>query len=130
MIHLKKIIALTGLTGLYELIHAKSDGYIVKPLGATEPVFISSRKHPCAQIENIEVYTTEKNILLKDLFIAMKASAETLPNSNDLIAIKSYFKTVYPILDFERIYNNDFKKMIKWFHLIQENNIELAEPNV
>jgi hypothetical protein len=39
--------------------------------------------------------------------------------------LKAYFEKVYPDLDFERVYNSDMKKMVKWFHIIDKNKIEI-----
>ncbi|HSN07696.1 MAG TPA: hypothetical protein VLS85_01600, partial [Hanamia sp.] len=32
---------------------------------------------------------------------------------------------VYPDLDFDRVYVSDMKKMIKWFHIIDKNKIDI-----
>jgi hypothetical protein len=56
----------------------------------------------------------------------MKESQETLPASKaDGKEIKSYFEKVYPDMDFERVYGSDMKKMIKWFEILNNNNIEI-----
>ena len=39
--------------------------------------------------------------------------------------IKAYFEKVYPEMDFERVYGSDMKKMIKWFAVLNANNIEI-----
>jgi hypothetical protein len=48
-----------------------------------------------------------------------------LPDEKDSKAIQSYFKKVYPDLDFERVYASDMKKMVKWFAIIKEKGIEI-----
>ena len=56
----------------------------------------------------------------------MKKSKEKIPDAKaDVKALKAYFEKVYPDLDFERVYASDMKKMIKWFHIIEKNNIEI-----
>jgi len=125
-----KIIAVTGLPGLYELISSKSDGAIVRSLDDKTTRFVSSRIHNFSHLESIEIYTVRENVNLVDVLKAMEASPEKLPDEKDNAALKSYFTKVYPELDFARVYSSDLKKMIKWFVVLKANDIEikLTEP--
>jgi len=114
-----KIVAITGLTGLYELLNSKTDGAIVRSLDDNSTKFVASRVHNFSHLESIEVYTVKENINLVELFSIMEQSTETVPDSKDSKAVKSYFQTVYPDMDFERVYISDMKKMIKWYELLQ-----------
>ena len=125
-----KIIAVTGLPGLYELLSSKTDGAIVRSLDDRSTRFVSSRIHNFSHLESIEVYTVRDNVNLVDVLKAMEASAEKLPDEKDNAALKNYFSKVYPDLDFDRVYSSDLKKMVKWFQVLKSNNIEikLSEP--
>lgn len=125
-----KIIAVTGLPGLYELLSSKSDGAIVRSLDDKSTRFVASRVHNFSHLESIEVYTVRDNVNLVDILKAMEASTEKLPDEKDGAALKAYFSKVYPDLDFDRVYSSDLKKMVKWFNVLQSNNIEikLSEP--
>jgi hypothetical protein len=125
-----KIIAVTGLPGLYELLSSKTDGAIVRSLDDKSTRFVSSRIHNFSHLESIEVYTVRDNVNLVDVLKAMEASAEKLPDEKDNSALKAYFGKVYPDLDFDRVYTSDLKKMVKWFSVLRSNNIEikLSEP--
>ena len=120
-----KLISVTGMPGLYELISSKADGAIVRSLQDQSTRFASTRQHSFSQLESIEVYTIRENVNLSDIFLAMKASKEALPDEKDAKAIKSYFQKVYPDMDFERVYASDMKKMIRWFAIIQDKGIEI-----
>ncbi|HLL43068.1 MAG TPA: hypothetical protein VK369_08020, partial [Segetibacter sp.] len=74
--------------------------------------------------ESIEVYTVRDNVNLVEVFTAMKNSDEPLPSDKDNAAVKAYFLKVYPDIDFERVYASDMKKMVKWFSVLQANNVE------
>ena len=87
--------------------------------------FVSSRIHNFSHLESIEVYTTKDNVNLSEVFIAMKASTEKLPDSNDVKKVKAYFGKVYADMDFERVYTSDMKKMVKWFEVLVKNDIEI-----
>jgi Domain of unknown function (DUF5606) len=125
-----KIIAVTGLPGLYELLSSKADGAIVRSLDDKATRFVASRSHNFSHLETIEVYTVRDNVNLVDILKAMEASGEKLPDEKDNAALKAYFGKVYPDLDFDRVYSSDLKKMVKWFGVLKSNNIEikLSEP--
>jgi hypothetical protein len=125
-----KIIAVTGLPGLYELLSSKSDGAIVRSLDDKTTRFVSSRIHNFSHLESIEVYTVRDNVNLADILKAMEAGTDKLPDDKDAGALKNYFTKVYPDLDFTRVYSSDLKKMVKWFAVLKANNIEikLSEP--
>jgi len=125
-----KIIAVTGMPGLYELLSSKSDGAIVRSLDDKSTRFVASRSHNFSHLESIEVYTVRDNVNLVDVLKAMEASPEKLPDEKDNAALKAYFTKVYPDLDFSRVYSSDLKKMVKWFAVLKSNDIEikLTEP--
>ncbi|MDE3185394.1 MAG: DUF5606 domain-containing protein [Bacteroidota bacterium] len=121
-----KLVSVTGLPGLFELLSSKSDGAVVRSLEDNITKFVSSRQHNFSHLESIEVYTTKDNTTLAELFEAMKESKEKVPEANaDGKILKAYFEKVYPDLDFDRVYVSDMKKMIKWFHIIDKNKIDI-----
>jgi hypothetical protein len=120
-----KVIAVTGLPGLYELLSSKSDGAIVRALDDKTTRFVSSRIHNFSHLESIEVYTIRDNVNLVDILKAMETSTEKLPDEKDNAALKAYFGKVFPDLDFDRVYSSDLKKMVKWFTVLKANNIEI-----
>lgn len=121
-----KLVSVTGIGGLFELISSKTDSGIVRSLEDNSTKFVSTRIHSFSHLESIEVYTVKDNVNLADIFIAMKSSKEVLPDAKaDAKAIRAYFEKVYPDMDFERVYGSDLKKMVKWFDILAKNNIEI-----
>lgn len=124
-----KIISVTGLGGLYELVTSKADGAVVRSLDDKTTKFVSSRVHNFSHLESIEVYTTKNNTVLADVFKCIRESKEPLPDEKaDGKTLKSYFEKVYPDLDFERVYASDMKKIISWYGILTKNNIDIKEP--
>lgn len=119
-----KLISVTGLNGLFELVGSKTDGAIVRSLDDKTTKFVSSRVHNFSHLESIEVYTVRDNVNLVEVFQAMGKSKLALPSDKDAAAVKAYFEKVYPDMDFARVYSSDMKKMIKWYSVIKANNIE------
>jgi Domain of unknown function (DUF5606) len=124
-----KLVAVTGLPGLYELINSKTDGAIVRSLDDKSTRFIASRTHNFSHLESIEVFTAGDNVNLATIFFAMDKAGGSLPDTKDESAVKKYFQKTYPDLDFERVYNSDLKKMVKWFDVLKKNNIEIKLPS-
>ena len=120
-----KLVSVTGLPGLFELVASKNDGAIVRSLDDKNTKFVSSRVHNFSHLESIEVYTEGDNVNLVDVFHAMQNSSEALPAEKDASAIKKYFEKVYPTMDFDRVYTSDMKKMVKWFYLLKNSGIEI-----
>jgi hypothetical protein len=120
-----KMISVTGLTGLFELVSSKNDGAIVKSLEDGTTRFVSSRVHQFSHLESIEIYTLRDNVNLVEIFQAMNQSAESLPDAKDTKALRGYFEKVFPEMDFERVYTSDMKKMVKWFVILKAKNVEL-----
>ncbi|GDX43213.1 MAG: DUF5606 domain-containing protein [Bacteroidota bacterium] len=120
-----KLVSITGFSGLFELLSSKTDGAIVKSLEDQSTKFVSSRIHQFSHLESIEIYTSDENVNLVDVFQAIKNAEKTLPSEKDDKAIKAYFKEVYPTMDFERVYTSDMKKMIKWYNAISKHGIEI-----
>lgn len=120
-----KLVAVTGIPGLHELVSSKNDGAIVRSLEDGTTRFASSRVHNFSHLESIEIYTTGDNVNLVEIFYAMEKAGSTLPDTKDNAAIKKYFEGTYPDLDFERVYTSDLKKMLRWFDILKKNNVEI-----
>lgn len=124
-----KLISVSGMSGLFELVTSKNDGAIAKSLENNNTQFISSRAHQFSHLESIEVYTTHDNVFLAEVFIAMGKSKDALPNEKDPKAVSAYFKKVFPKMDFDRVYGSDMKKMVKWYAQLKQHNVEPTLPS-
>lgn len=120
-----KILSISGMPGLFELVNNRTDGGIVKSLQDGIVKFVSVRSNTFSQLESIEIFTIRENVNLSEVFLAMEKSEEPLPLEKDPKAVKNYFEIVYPDIDFERVYYSDMKKMVKWFGILKKNNIEI-----
>lgn len=125
-----KIVSVSGLSGLFELISSKSDGAVVRSIDDNTTKFVSTRQHNFSHLESIEVFTVKENTNLSELFEAMQKSKEKLPDAKaDNKTLKAYFEKVYPDLDFEKVYASDMKKMVRWFDILKKNKIEIKSKS-
>ena len=117
-----KLVAVTGLSGLFELVSSKADGGIVRSLEDKSTKFVSNRLHAFSHLESIEVFTMEDNVNLVEVFEAMNTSKEKMPDAKaDAKEIQAYSTKTFPKMDLERVYGSDMKKMIKWFDILKKN---------
>ena len=119
-----KLISISGMSGLFEVLGSKTDGAIVRSLEDKTTKFVSSRIHNFSHLESIEIFTIRENVNLVEIFQAMDKSKEKLPSEKDPKAITAYFKKVYADMDFDRVYASDMKKMVKWFGILKEHKVE------
>jgi hypothetical protein len=122
----KEIVAVTGEPGLFQLVSSKGDGAIVRTLNGETTRFVPSRNHNFTPLESIEVFTQGANVPLSDVFRAMQEQESSLAvpaAGSDGEAIRSYFTSVFPSLDEERVYMSDMKKMLKWYPQLKEHDL-------
>lgn len=124
----RQIVAVTGMPGLYQLVSTKNDGAFVRSLIDKSIKFVSSRLHQLTPLESIEIYTYAENVRLHEVLESIKNNdapvKELISNkkaSND--EWRSYFATVLPNFDQERVYVSDIKKILKWYELLKANDL-------
>lgn len=94
-----KLVAVTGLSGLFELISSKADGGIELPHHSEDKStkFVSNRLHSFSHLESIEIFTKKDNVNLVEVFDAMKKSEEKIPDAKaEAKDIKAYFEKALP----------------------------------
>lgn len=122
----RQIVAVTGLSGLYQLMSTKNDGAIVRSLTDKSVKFVSARIHHITPLESIEIYTTSENVRLHEVLEKIKENDSAIAELNgkkDDKATKAYFKTVLPDFDEDRVYTSDIRKVLKWYDILKANDL-------
>ncbi len=117
-----EIVSISGLPGLKRAMGQRADGLIVSELDGSGKKFIPSRKHLFSPLESISIYTYEDSTPLLDIFLKMKDTTPVDANS-DAETLREYLGTVLPDFDRDRVHLTDIKKLIKWFHILQEHDM-------
>ncbi len=130
-----ELVAISGLSGLYQLVSTKSDGAIVRSLDDKTTKFVAARAHNVTPLDSIEVFTQEDNIRLWDVFQVFKENVSKVNLSDaakmDNNKIKDAFGILFPQYDRDRVYTSDMKKMIKWYGILESYNLlEADESNL
>ncbi len=124
---LKEIIAISGLPGLFHMVHQRSNGMIVKSLDDQKARFVTARTHTFTALQNIAVYTNDGSIELEEaLQMMMKQEKDSPPvdaRQSDPVALYEYFEKVIPDFDRDKVYPNDIKKIIRWYHILKAHDL-------
>lgn len=124
---LKEIISITGKPGLYRVIAQSGRGFIVEALDDKKTRIPVNANHQVAMLEEITIYTeNDENMTLKDVLISMreKSSEINKPEAGaDPAQIKHYFSEIMPEYDRDRVYVSDMKKILKWYTILDNNDI-------
>lgn len=127
---LKEIMSVSGMPGLYKVMANRTDGLIVEGLHDKARKFVSSRQHMFTPLENITLYTTDDSIELKVVLSNMKKNEGEHPvpdiKKTDDSTLRNYMKTIVPNYDEEKVYASDIKKLIKWYELLNVNQLVLV----
>ena len=122
-----ELVAISGLSGLFQLVSTKSDGAIVKNLEDNTTKFVPARLHNVTPLDSIEVFTQTDNVRLFEVLMAFKSNVAAAGDFDitkaDNKQIKAYFAKLFPAYDQDRIYVSDMKKMIKWFAILQKHDL-------
>ncbi len=128
-----ELVAISGLSGLYQLVSTKSDGAIVRSLDDKTTKFVAARAHNVTPLDSIEVFTQEDNVRLWDVFQVFKENISKVNISDaakmDNNKIKDAFGILFPQYDRDRVYTSDMKKMIKWYGILESYNLLEADAS-
>ena len=127
---LTKILSVTGRPGLYKLISTNKNMNVVESLtdGKRIPVYMHEK---IVAISDVSIYTNEGDTPLRDVLKTIKAKE----NGNKVaLSAKSsgkdyfnYLEEVLPNYNKESVYTSDVKKIISWYNILIENDIDLEE---
>ena len=128
---LSKIIAVTGLPGLYSVINERKGGFIIESLADGKRRFAPNRKHQFAPLESMAMFTDDGEAEpLDKLFARMNEQAE----DNPAPAVKAskdtlfeYIADVLPNYDPDQVHASDVKRLLKWYHFMTENDLFAAD---
>lgn len=130
---LKKILSISGKPGLYKLVSTSKTITLVESLIDKKRLPIYPQEK-IVSLGEIAIYTSTDEIPLKDVFVSIKeienggkiADEHKSSNKN----LFSYFETVLPEYDRDKVYASDIKKIVNWYNLLIDNNLdfEVEEP--
>jgi hypothetical protein len=125
---LKKILSVSGKPGLYKLMSNGKNMIIVEALADKRKLPVYARDK-VVSLGDISIYTdSDDEVPLREVFVSIKqkengAKASVAPNAKPE-ELRKYFEEILPAFDKERVYNNDIKKIITWYNLLLDAQID------
>lgn len=130
---LSKILVISGMPDIYQLISQTKNGAIVESLADKKriPVFKSNR---ISSLSEISIFTTGKEKPLGEVFqsIFKKEEGKNLTfeiKKADSKNLFSYFKEILPDYDTEHVHASDVKKVYLWYNLLNNAGLIDLESN-
>ncbi len=115
---LKDVVAIAGQSGLHKIVGRTKNGLIVETIGSGRR-FATNFQDKVSVLEDISIFTADEDMRLNKALLKLKSSAEVPTMKEDIKAIRKYLIDTIQ-LDSERVYDNDIKKLINWFHLLKD----------
>lgn len=124
---LKTILSVSGKPGLYKLVSSAKNMVIVESLSEKKRLPIYARDK-VVSLGDIAMYTDEGEVPLKEVLTSIKkkengAKASVAPNAKPE-ELRAFFTEILPTYDKDRVYNADIKKLINWYNLLTEAEID------
>ena len=128
---LDKVLSISGRPGLFKLVTQTRNGFIAESLIDKKKLSVSMQ-HNVSILSEIAIYTLSEELPLKDVFNKIKVKENgkktSISHKESKDKLEEYFFEVLPDYDEDRVYASDIKKIIRWYNLLQQNNmLELLE---
>ncbi len=129
---LQGILSIAGKPGLYKIIGQTKSGVLVERLGESKrfPVPGSTRM---SALEDIAIFTYDEEVPLKNVMESIfkkEEGKECISPKESTDNLKTYFESILPDYDQDRVYVSDLKKVFSWYNLLnQEGYVGLIEED-
>ena len=131
---LRNILTISGKPGLYKLVGPGHQSIIVETVDAVRKRFNVSRTDQVVSLNDISVYTNTDEFPLRKVFASIqekyagaKVELDTKKATSD--NLYSFFEEVLPDFDHDRVYPSHVKKIIQWYNILIENDLnDFSDP--
>jgi hypothetical protein len=124
---LKTILSISGKPGLYKLISQGKNMLIVESVADKKRMPIHSTDK-VVSLGDISMFTDTDDIPLKDVLTSLRDQSNGAPASLDPTKatpdeLRTFFATILPTFDRDRVHPSDIKKLITWYNLLITSGI-------
>ena len=119
---LKNILSITGKPGLWKLISHGNNMLIVESLvdGKRMPTYARDK---IVSLADVSMFTEGDDVSLSEVLTKLgakeglkAASIDAKQADND--ALRTYFASVLPNFDRDRVYPSDIRKLVQWYNIL------------
>lgn len=132
---LQTILSIAGKPGLYKLVSRAKNNLIVEALDETHkrlPAFATDR---VTSLADIAMFTESEDMPLGQVLAKVRDHEQGKPASINwrkasAKELTTYFATVLPDYDRDRVHNSDIKKLLQWYDILINNGITDFEKDL
>ncbi len=119
---LRKILSISGESGLFLYVQQAKNGAIVESL-TTKKRMCAGLSAKMSSMADIAIYTDDGEIKLAELFLKMKDVLGENPapaKKADQKELVAFFEKALPAYDRDRFYVSHMRKVVEWYNVIKE----------
>lgn len=127
--NLEKILAISGMPGIYTLKMQTRTGFVAESLLDGKRVTVGLRSN-VSLLSEISIYTYDAEKPLTEVMRAIAAkenNGPTISHKEDNAKLVAYFKEILPDYDEDRVYPSDIKKVFNWYNILQSKGLVSKE---
>ncbi len=130
--NLEKILAISGMPGIYALKMQTRTGFVAESLLDGKRVTVGLRSN-VSLLTEISIYTHDAEKPLAEVMRAIAVKEDNGPaisHKEENSKLIAYFKEIMPDYDEDRVYPSDIKKVFNWYNILQAKGlVSKVEPN-
>ncbi|WP_298221008.1 DUF5606 domain-containing protein [Flavobacterium sp.] len=130
--NLEKILAISGMPGIYALKMQTRTGFVAESLVDGKKITVGLRSN-VSLLTEISIYTHDAEKPLAEVMRAIAVKEDNGPaisHKEDNAKLVAYFKEILPDYDEDRVYPSDIKKVFNWYNILQSKGlVSKEEPN-
>jgi len=127
--NLEKILAISGMPGIYALKMQTRTGFVAESLVDGKRVTVGLRSN-VSLLTEISIYTHDAEKPLAEVMRAIAVKEDNGPaisHKEDNAKLVAYFKEIMPDYDEDRVYPSDIKKVFNWYNILQSKGLVSKE---
>lgn len=123
---LDSILSISEKPGLFKLITKTKNGFIAESLIDGKRLSVNLRSN-VSLLSEIAIYTLAEEVPLREVLKKIKTKENgnktSISHKDSKVNLEEYFFSVLQDYDEDRVYASDIKKVIRWYNILQENNL-------
>ena len=123
---LDHILAIAQKPGLYKLITQTRSGFIAESLLDGKRISVNIRSN-VSLLSEIAIYTLTEEVPLREVFKNINekenGGATSVSHKASKDELEEYFFSILEDYDEDRVYASDIKKVIRWYNILQQNDL-------
>lgn len=130
-VEIKDVVALTGAPGLFQVVKADDKAIVIESLDARKKRQMVKGNMMVSKLMDVSIYTADDSEPLVHVLQKVKEKyGSELPVSkkNSKEELMEFLGSVLPDYDPERVYPSNVKKLLSWYRILDEMEVNLELP--